>query len=38
MEEFMLFAGWVLLATLVFAGLAAIGVALGRRFWPPDTE
>ena len=29
--------GPVLLGVLVLAGLAAMGVALGRRFWPLDT-
>ena len=35
--ELMVFASEVLLAALVLAGLAALGVALGRRFWPPAT-
>lgn len=36
-RELMVFASEVLLAALVLVGLAALGVALGRRFWPPAT-
>ncbi len=37
LAEVMAFAGWSLLGALVVAGLAAIGVALGRRLWRPTT-